>query len=83
MQLTELSTENAVGLEDLKRQLLQETTRLPHKCRMVFQLSRNEGFSQKQIAIKLNIAEKTVEAHLSKALRSLRTGMSHLLTTFY
>ena len=82
-QLSDLSTENSVRLEDLKRQLLKETTRLPNKCKMVFQLSREEGYSQKQIATKLNIAEKTVEAHLSRALRSLRTGMSHFLTLLF
>ena len=79
LQLSDLSTENAIRLEELKRQLLKETTRLPEKCKMVFQLSREVGYSQKQIAMKLNIAEKTVEAHLSKALRSLRTGLSHFL----
>ena len=83
LQISDLSTENAIRLEELKRQLLKDTTRLPEKCRMVFQLSREQGYSQKQIAIKLNIAEKTVEAHLSKALRSLRAGLTHFLAIVF
>jgi RNA polymerase sigma-70 factor (ECF subfamily) len=56
---------------------------LPEKCRIVFQLSREKGYSQKQIAAELGIAEKTVEAHLSAALRRLRTGLSHLFTFLF
>jgi len=77
---SELSTEEVLRLRELKNQLMKETSRLPEKCRMVFQMSREEGFSQKQIAHRLNISEKTVESHLSRALRSLRTGLSHLMT---
>lgn len=78
--ISDLSTEHTLRLEELRVQLMKETAKLPDKCRMVFQMSREEGYSQKQIARKLSISEKTVEAHLSKALRSLRTGLSHLIT---
>ena len=77
--VSDLSTEQELRLQELKYHLVKETARLPEKCRMVFQMSRDEGFSQKQIANRLNISEKTVEAHLSRALRSLRTGLSHLM----
>ena len=78
--ISDLSTEQNLRFEELKEQLLKETAKLPEKCRLVFHLSREEGFSQKQIANKLSISEKTVEAHLSRALRSLRTGLSGLIT---
>ena len=48
---------------------------LPEKCRLVYQLSREQGYSQKQIAAELDISEKTVEAHMSKAIKSLKTGL--------
>lgn len=79
--LSDLSTQHALGFEELNEQLRRETAKLPEKCRLVFQLSREQGYSQKQIAKKLNISEKTVESHISKALQSLRTGLSHLMTT--
>jgi len=52
----------------------QSLLKLPEKCRQVFVLSR-KGFSLKEIAAKLDISEKTVEAHISKALRILRVEM--------
>ena len=72
---SDCSTEHVLRFEELKEELIKETAKLPEKCRLVFQLSRDEGFSQKQIAIKLGISEKTVEAHLSKAIRTLRAGL--------
>lgn len=79
---SDLSTEHNLRLHEITDQLMKETSKLPEKCRMVFQLSREQGFSQKQIAQRLNISEKTVESHLSKALRTLRIGLSHLMTIF-
>ena len=77
---SDLSTEQELRLHELKDLLLKETSKLPEKCRMVFQMSREQGFSQKEIAHQLKISEKTVESHLSRALRSLRTGLSHVMT---
>lgn len=51
---------------------------LPRKCRLAYQLSRNFGYSQQQIADQLNISRKTVETHISKALKSLRAGLPPL-----
>jgi RNA polymerase sigma-70 factor (ECF subfamily) len=58
---------------------------LPQKCREVYKLSREEYLSHKQIASKLNISTKTVENHLTKALRQLRTslGSFFLLQIFF
>ena len=52
----------------------QSLLKLPEKCRQVFVLSR-KGYSLKEIALTLEISEKTVEAHISKALRILRVEM--------
>jgi RNA polymerase sigma-70 factor (ECF subfamily) len=52
---------------------INETVRqMPPIRRQVFELSRNEGLSYKEIAEKLSISVKTVENHLSKALKFLR-----------
>lgn len=76
----DLSTQYSLGFEELKEQLMKETAKLPEKCRIVFQLSREHGYSQKQIAQELQISEKTVESHISRALHSLRTGLGNLMT---
>jgi RNA polymerase sigma-70 factor (ECF subfamily) len=67
---------------ELRSELDALVKELPEKCRIVYRLSREKGYSQKQIAAELRIAEKTVEAHLSSALRKLRLGLSHLFTFF-
>ncbi len=51
-------------------ELLQEALQsLPDRCREVFTLRRIHGLSQKEIAARLGIAEKTVENHSLLALR--------------
>ncbi len=42
---------------------------LPDRCRQVFTLRKVYGYSQKEIASRLNISEDTVEQHLTKAAR--------------
>ena len=59
---------------------------LPEKCRLVFRYSRNEGLSIPEISREMNIAEKTVEAHLTKGLKMLRLSLrraGYLLLLFY
>ena len=55
---------------------------LPEKCRLVFRLSREEGLSGKQIASSLDISPKTVEAHMSRALKALNASLRQLTSLF-
>lgn len=65
---------NVMSLEtDELYQLIQEAIMaLPDKCRDVFQLSRTENLSNKEIASQLNISVKTVEAQITKALKRIK-----------
>lgn len=45
---------------------------LPGRCRLIFTLQRDEGFTYREIADLLDISEKTVENQMSKALKLLR-----------
>lgn len=45
---------------------------LPPKCKIVFKLSRFEEMTYAEIANQLDISKKTVELHISTALRILR-----------
>ena len=51
---------------------------LPDKCREVFQLSRNENLSNKEISEKLGISVRTVEKHITNALQILRKSLGKL-----
>ena len=48
---------------------------LPEKCRLVFKHSRGDGLSIPEIAKEMGITEKTVEAHLTKALKVVRGNL--------
>lgn len=61
--------------QDLRRALDQSIEALPNKCREVFRLSYIEGYSHREIAEKMSISERTVDAHIYTALRELRTSL--------
>ncbi|HLK29754.1 MAG TPA: RNA polymerase sigma-70 factor [Puia sp.] len=57
-------------------------SRLPEKCRTIYKLSREEQLSHKEIAQLLHISTKTVENHLTIALRKLRTSLNRFASFF-
>lgn len=59
------------------------TEYLPDRCRKVFLLSRGQHLSNKQIAEKLSISEKTVENQITTALRKLRISLSRTFLSFF
>ncbi|WP_090608162.1 RNA polymerase sigma-70 factor [Parapedobacter koreensis] len=65
--------------KELQRQLQEALRQLPEKCRTVFQLSRFEELKYQEIADRLGISLKTVEAHMAKALKSLRLRLADFL----
>ena len=56
---------------ELEARIYQAITGLPEKCRQVFELSRFENKKNREIAEILNISVKTVETHMSNALKKL------------
>ncbi len=76
---TDTSTEDNIMLRELVYTIENEVSHLPDKCRSVYELSRVEHKTNKEIALHLGISEKTVENHLTKALKQLRVGLSHYL----
>jgi RNA polymerase sigma-70 factor (family 1) len=58
--------------QELKVIIYREIELLPLKCKQVFKFSRFEGLKYKEIAVLMNISEKTVENHMVKALKVLR-----------
>lgn len=58
-----------IEVKELSKKLNSVYDRLPKKCKQVFLLSRQEGLSQKDISIQLDISLSTVEKHIGKALK--------------
>jgi RNA polymerase sigma-70 factor (ECF subfamily) len=67
----------------LSRLLEEKIHLLPEKCRIVFQQSRVAGKSNPEIAKDLNISRKTVEKHISSALRQLRLSLKDFFSGIF
>ena len=52
---------------------------MPEKRREVFLASRYDGLKYSEIADKLGLSQKTVEAHMSAAIKQLREGLKAYL----
>lgn len=57
-------------------QVMNAIETLPRIRKQVFKLSRLEGLSHKEIATELSVSPKTVETHITKAIRHLRESIS-------
>ncbi len=80
--LSDFDTSDFV-FEELQAQIQVALDKLPPACRKVFEMSRFEDKKNKEIAEELNLSVKTVEAQISKALRSLKSDLKDYLPLFY
>jgi len=65
-------TESDLSLKDLQEKIDQSVEKFPTQRKIVYELSRKEGLSHKEIAEQLKISEKTIETHIRLALKTLR-----------
>lgn len=70
------NTEESVIYNDLYNLVQQSVEIMPPKRKMVYQLSRRQGLTIQEIADKLGISKRTVETHLSHALKFLKEEMT-------
>ena len=68
----EYNTEHQVALNELVTSLHKQVGELPLKTREIFVLNRFEFKSAREISSQLDISERTVEYHISHALKALR-----------
>ncbi|ADY53710.1 RNA polymerase, sigma-24 subunit, ECF subfamily [Pseudopedobacter saltans DSM 12145] len=76
--LEESATANNIEYKQLVETVSFAVDNLPPKCREVYQLSRQESLTHKAIASKMNISTKTVENHITKALKHLKLNIQTL-----
>ena len=74
----EYQTQNLIEFEEIKSGIDKIVMSLPEKRQQVFILSRTEGFSNKEIAQQLNISEKTVEDHITHAIKYIKNSMKEM-----
>ena len=78
-----VESNTAMEAAELEREIELGIQSLPEKCRIVFEMNRSEGLKYAQIAEKLGISVKTVEAQISKALSILRDHLSEFMTLLF
>jgi RNA polymerase sigma-70 factor, ECF subfamily len=74
----EYQTQNQVEFDEIKSGIDRIVASLPEKRQQVFVLSRTEGLSNKEIAQQLNISEKTVEDHITHAIKHIKTSIKDM-----
>ena len=79
------TTDHLIREKQLLHLIEREIQALPPKMRQVFEMSRKEHLSNKEIAERLDISERTVETQVSNALYRLRTklGLAVFLFLLY
>ncbi|WP_158285149.1 RNA polymerase sigma factor [Arenibacter aquaticus] len=78
--LADLKNNTIMEFEDMDESLLEEKMKLlelaidqlPKKNKEVFLLSKKAGYKHKEIAAQLEISEKAVEKHISRATQSIK-----------
>jgi RNA polymerase sigma-70 factor, ECF subfamily len=65
--------------EELADAIKAAIDELPEKCREIFLLNRFENLKYQEIADKLQLSQKTVEAQMSKALQHMRVRLAEYL----
>ena len=73
-ELDDSSLKN-IHFNDLQQQIQFCLKSLSERCWTIFNLKYHQGYSQRHIAEKLVISEKTVEANLSKARKKLKAEL--------
>jgi RNA polymerase sigma-70 factor (ECF subfamily) len=75
-ELTAEPVTEAIYYNELQARVARVLERLPERCRAIFRMSRFEGLKYNEIAEKLAVSLKTVEADMGKALREFRKALA-------
>ena len=62
--------------KELQARIAEILEKLPERCGMIFCMNRFEGLKYAEIAEKLSVSVKTVEANIGKALKEFRKALA-------
>jgi RNA polymerase sigma-70 factor, ECF subfamily len=74
----EYQYQNQLEFDEIKTGIDHIVEGLPEKRQQIFILSRTEGLSNKEIAQQLNISEKTVEDHITHAIKYIKRSLKDM-----
>lgn len=72
--------EEDLAFRELLHQLNQIVEQLPHQCKQVFKLIREDGLTYKEVAAILDISPRTVETQLFRAIKKIREKLTETQT---
>lgn len=70
---------SSLYIEEIEEIVAERLKKLPEQTQKIFNYSRREYLSNKEIAERLNLSEKSVEYHITKTLKVLRTELADYL----
>lgn len=70
-------TEEQILFNNLKEKVALLVDTLPCQCKRVYKMSREQGLNTKEIANQLEISERAVEYHITKAMGRLKEGLAN------
>lgn len=73
------TTEEQISRNEFEEKLMQSLYKLPERCRMAFEMSRFENTTNSEIALKMEISVKGVEALIGRSLKYLRSELHEFL----
>jgi RNA polymerase sigma-70 factor (family 1) len=65
-----------IQAKELQQKIATVLERLPERCSRIFCMNRFEGLKYSEIAEKLSVSVKTVEANMGKALKEFRKALT-------
>jgi RNA polymerase sigma-70 factor (family 1) len=71
----EIGGQDILIQQEMNDQLEKSVAKLPKQCRLIFELSRDQGLKYREIATSLNLSIKTVETQMGRALKQLRQSL--------
>lgn len=67
---------------ELEKKIIESIALLPEKCKVVFIKSRMEGLKHQEIAEIMGLSKRTVDNHISNALKHMKYHLKDFLTLF-
>jgi RNA polymerase sigma-70 factor (ECF subfamily) len=67
--------EQEMQLKEIKATIIKTLDELPERTSEIYNLNRNQGLKYTEIAERLSISVKTVEANMSRAIKALRASL--------
>ncbi len=77
-----LDAQQLLQTKELQKLLEESVNGLPPKCKLIFKLVKEDGFSYKEAASLLSVSEKTIDNQLVTALKKLHFVLRPFLEEF-